>query len=164
MSTPFCLQKQFLFDSDVIESVCVRFLFILSSAHWDVKYVMLTRIGVRDKPSNFLFDLPPQGFPLLQGPVLDVLPVLPFQSLSRFLTDSLNLVIFTSWFKIKNKNHTYIYIQEKSPYGNFFLWLSGRALRKQCKRLWVKFPGNTHTDQKMYSLNALQVALDRGVC
>ncbi len=32
------------------------------------------------------------------------------------------------------------------------LWLSGRALRKQRKSLWVKFPGNTHTDKKkMYS-------------
>ncbi len=29
-----------------------------------------------------------------------------------------------------------------------FLWLSGRALRLQCKRLWVQFPGNTHTDNK----------------
>ncbi len=28
------------------------------------------------------------------------------------------------------------------------LWLSGRALRYQCKRLWVQFPGNTHTDKK----------------
>ncbi len=26
-----------------------------------------------------------------------------------------------------------------------FLWLSGRALRQQHKRLWVQFPGNTHT-------------------
>ncbi len=25
-----------------------------------------------------------------------------------------------------------------------FLWLSGRALRQQCKRLWVQFPGNTY--------------------
>ncbi len=26
-----------------------------------------------------------------------------------------------------------------------FLWLSGRALRQQRKRLWFPFPGNTHT-------------------
>ncbi len=39
-----------------------------------------------------------------------------------------------------------------------FLWLSGRALRFQRKRLWVQFTGNTH-NEKMYSLNALQVAL-----
>ncbi len=26
------------------------------------------------------------------------------------------------------------------------VWLSGRALRQQRKRLWVRFPGNTHTD------------------
>ncbi len=29
-----------------------------------------------------------------------------------------------------------------------FLWLSGRALRQQRKRLWVRFPGNTHTNEK----------------
>ncbi len=29
-----------------------------------------------------------------------------------------------------------------------FLWLSGRALGLQLKRLWVQFPGNTHTDKK----------------
>ncbi len=28
------------------------------------------------------------------------------------------------------------------------VWLSGRALRQQRKRLWVRFPGNTHTDEK----------------
>ncbi len=27
------------------------------------------------------------------------------------------------------------------------VWLSGRALRRQRKRLWVRFPGNTHTDE-----------------
>ncbi len=27
------------------------------------------------------------------------------------------------------------------------VWLSGRALRQQRKRLWVRFPGNTHTDE-----------------
>ncbi len=26
------------------------------------------------------------------------------------------------------------------------VWLSGRALRQQRKRLWVRFPGNTHTN------------------
>ncbi len=34
------------------------------------------------------------------------------------------------------------------------VWLSGRALRQQRKRLWVQFPGNTYTD-KMYNLNAI---------
>ncbi len=29
-----------------------------------------------------------------------------------------------------------------------FLWLSGRALHLHCKRLWVQFTGNTHTDIK----------------
>ncbi len=29
-----------------------------------------------------------------------------------------------------------------------FLWLNGRALCQQRKRLWVQFPGNTHTDKK----------------
>ncbi len=28
------------------------------------------------------------------------------------------------------------------------VWLSGRALRQQRKRLWVRFPGNTHTNGK----------------
>ncbi len=28
------------------------------------------------------------------------------------------------------------------------VWLSGRALRQQRKRLWVRFPGNTHTNEK----------------
>ncbi len=28
--------------------------------------------------------------------------------------------------------------------AQMFLWLSGRALRQQRKRLWVRFPGNTH--------------------
>ncbi len=32
------------------------------------------------------------------------------------------------------------------------------------QRLWVQFPGNTHTDKKMYSLNAMQVALDKSIC
>ncbi len=45
------------------------------------------------------------------------------------------------------------------------LWLSGRASRQQRKRLWVQFPGNTHTDKKInYSLHALQVALDFVTC
>ncbi len=35
------------------------------------------------------------------------------------------------------------------------VWLSGRALRQQRKRLWVQFPGNTHTNEKMYNLNAV---------
>ncbi len=35
------------------------------------------------------------------------------------------------------------------------VWLSGRALRQQRKRLWVRFPGNTHTNEKMYNLNAI---------
>ncbi len=29
------------------------------------------------------------------------------------------------------------------------VWLSGRALRQQRKRLWVWFPGNTYTDKKI---------------
>ncbi len=28
------------------------------------------------------------------------------------------------------------------------VWLSGRALRQQRKRLWVRFPGNTRTNEK----------------
>ncbi len=28
------------------------------------------------------------------------------------------------------------------------VWLSGRALRQKRKRLWVRFPGNTHTNEK----------------
>ncbi len=28
------------------------------------------------------------------------------------------------------------------------VWLSGRALRQQRKRLWVRFPGNTCTEKK----------------
>ncbi len=35
------------------------------------------------------------------------------------------------------------------------VWLSGRALRQQRKRLWVRFPGNTHTNVKLYNLNAI---------
>ncbi len=35
------------------------------------------------------------------------------------------------------------------------VWLSGRALRQQRKRLWVRFPGNTYTDKKIYNLNAI---------
>ncbi len=34
-----------------------------------------------------------------------------------------------------------------NPAGNP-VWLSGRALRQKCKRLWVRFPGNTHTNEK----------------
>ncbi len=29
------------------------------------------------------------------------------------------------------------------------VWLSGRALRQQRKRLWVRFPGNTHTNENV---------------
>ncbi len=29
------------------------------------------------------------------------------------------------------------------------VWLSGRALRQQHKRLWVQFPGNTHTNENV---------------
>ncbi len=29
-----------------------------------------------------------------------------------------------------------------------FLWLSGRALHKQRKKLWVQFPGNACTNKK----------------
>ncbi len=29
------------------------------------------------------------------------------------------------------------------------VWLSGRALRQQRKRLWVRFPGNTNTDKNV---------------
>ncbi len=36
-----------------------------------------------------------------------------------------------------------------------FLWLSGRVLRQQRKRLWVQFPGNTHTDKKCIAWIAL---------
>ncbi len=36
------------------------------------------------------------------------------------------------------------------------VWLSGRALRQQRKRLWVQFPGNTNTlIMEMYNLNAI---------
>jgi len=122
MSALFCLQKHFLFDSDDIESVCVRFLFILSSVHWDVKYVMLTRIGVLGTNLHiFIWSVTTRIFSIAD-PVLDVLPVLPFQTLGRFLTDSVNLIIFTSWFKIKNKNHPYFYIQERSPYRKKMLF------------------------------------------
>ncbi len=31
---------------------------------------------------------------------------------------------------------------------NVPVWLSGRALRQQRKRLWVRFSGNTQTDKK----------------
>ncbi len=29
------------------------------------------------------------------------------------------------------------------------VWLSGRALRQQRKRLWVRFPGNIHTNENV---------------
>ncbi len=29
------------------------------------------------------------------------------------------------------------------------VWLSGRALRQQRKRLWVRFPGNTYTNENV---------------
>ncbi len=29
------------------------------------------------------------------------------------------------------------------------VWLSDRVLRQQRKRLWVRFPGNTHTDENV---------------
>ncbi len=29
------------------------------------------------------------------------------------------------------------------------VWFSGRALRQQRKRLWVRFPGNTHTNENV---------------
>ncbi len=29
------------------------------------------------------------------------------------------------------------------------VWLSGRALCQQRKRLWVQFPGNTHTNENV---------------
>ncbi len=29
------------------------------------------------------------------------------------------------------------------------VWLSGRALRQQQKRLWVRFPGNTHANENV---------------
>ncbi len=46
-----------------------------------------------------------------------------------------------------------------------FLWLSGRALRWQLKRLWVQFPGNTHTDKTIINCIAwMQVALDKSIC
>ncbi len=35
------------------------------------------------------------------------------------------------------------------PLNNVPVWLSGRALRQQRKRLWVRFPGNTHTDENV---------------
>ncbi len=31
-----------------------------------------------------------------------------------------------------------------------FLWLCGRALHLQCKRLWVRFQGNTHHVKNVY--------------
>ncbi len=30
------------------------------------------------------------------------------------------------------------------------VWLSGRALRQWRRRLWVQFPGNTHTNENVY--------------
>ncbi len=42
-------------------------------------------------------------------------------------------------------------------------WLSGRTLRQQHKRLWVQFPGNTHTEKK--SLNAYKcIGLNQSTC
>ncbi len=35
---------------------------------------------------------------------------------------------------------------------------------EHCKKLWVQYPGSTHTDKIMYSLNALYVTLDKSVC
>ncbi len=32
---------------------------------------------------------------------------------------------------------------------NVRVGLSGRALRQQRKRLWVRFPGNTHTNENV---------------
>ncbi len=29
------------------------------------------------------------------------------------------------------------------------VWLSGRALRQERKRLWVRFPGNTYTNENV---------------
>ncbi len=34
-----------------------------------------------------------------------------------------------------------------------FLWLSGQSIALAAQMLWVQFPGNTHTDEKMYILN-----------
>ncbi len=36
------------------------------------------------------------------------------------------------------------FVQNQMNNKYMFLWLSGRALRQQRKRLWVRFPGNTH--------------------
>ncbi len=40
-----------------------------------------------------------------------------------------------------------LYHAKKKPYVP--VWLSGRALRQQRKRLWVRFPGNTYTDKNV---------------
>ncbi len=38
---------------------------------------------------------------------------------------------------------------QAQPEHHVPVWLSGRALRQQCKRLWVRFPGNTHTNENV---------------
>ncbi len=43
------------------------------------------------------------------------------------------------------------YFSQKGGWTTVFLWLSGRTLRLQRKRLWVRFPGNTQ-NEKMYNL------------
>ncbi len=69
---------------------------------------------------------------ILQLPVLQSLYMgLIFNELTKILRE-----IFIKSWKMKPW-HTY---------QKVFLWLSGRALRQQRKRLWVQFPGNTHTD------------------
>ncbi len=49
------------------------------------------------------------------------------------------------------------------------VWLSGRELRQQRKRLWVRFPGNTCTNEKcmtwmqLYAIVRMQ-SLEKSVC
>ncbi len=51
-----------------------------------------------------------------------------------------------SWAQIHSD--TQFVNETKREWICVFLWLSGRALCLQHKRLWVQFPGNWHTDKK----------------
>ncbi len=44
-----------------------------------------------------------------------------------------------------DKSIIYIQVIHTAPVHQLFMWLGGSALRK---RLWVQFPGNTHTDKR----------------
>ncbi len=56
------------------------------------------------------------------------------------------------------------YRHEFNPIRLFEYDLNCSSVVEHCIRLCVQFPGNTHTDNKMYSLNALQVTLDKSIC